>query len=95
MSNELILHTFTTDVQDTQGRSLVDMTLTNMYDPECGLDTALYLVNYGVDDEQDKARLLCVACEWGNLGVVKELVEQHDVDPNGEYYDCAPPHCTV
>ena len=26
--------------------------------------------------------------------MVKELVEQHNIDPNGEYYDCAPPHCT-
>ena len=98
VSNELILHTFTTGERDGQGRSLVDMTLTNMYkygDPDRGLDTALYLTNHGVDDEQDKAKLLCEACKWGNLDLMKKLVEQHNVDPNGEYYDCAPPHCTV
>ena len=100
VSNELILHTFTTGVRDGQGRSLVDTTLTAMYeyydhDPFHGLDYALFLINHGVDDEQDKARLLCEACKLGNLDVVKELVEQHNVDPNGEYYDCAPPHCTV
>ena len=94
VSNELILLTFTTGVRDGQGHSLVDMTLTNMYDPVY-LNIALYLTNHGVDDEQDKARLLCEACKWGNLDVVKELVEQHNVDPNGEYYDCAPSHCTV
>ena len=98
MSNELILLTFTTGVRDGQGHSLVDMTLANMYeydDRDCGLNTTFYLINYGVGDEQDKARLLCEACEWGSLDVVKELVEQHNVDPSGEYYDCAPPHCTV
>ena len=91
VSNELILYTFTTGVRDGQGRSLVDMTLTNMYkydDPDCGLNIALYLTNHGVVDEQDKARLLCKACEWGNLDVVKELVEQHNVDPNGECTTC-------
>ena len=97
VSNEFILHTFTTGVRDGQGCSLVDTTLANIYeygDPDCGLDIALFLINHGVDDEQDKARLLCEACELWNLDVVKELVEQHNVDPNGEYYDCASPHCT-
>ena len=98
MSNELILHTSTTGVRDGQGRSLVDTTLANMYDyddPDDGLDIALFLINHGVDDEQDKANVLCKACDWGNLDVVKELIEQHNVDLNGEYYDCSPPHCTV
>ena len=95
VSNELILLTFTTGVRDDQGRSLVDTTLDKFY-PEDGLvDIALFLINNGVDDEQDKARLSCEACQRGRLDVVKELVEQHNVDPNGEYYDCAPPHCTV
>ena len=99
VSNELILHTFNTGVRDDQGRSLVDMILANMYeyydDPDDGFDIALFLINHGVDDEQDIANVLCEACERGNLDVVKELVEQHNVDPNGEYYDCAPPYCTV
>ena len=92
VNNELILHTFTTGVRGGQGRSLVDTTLVNMYEyydgPDRGLDIALFLINHGVDDEQDKARLLCEACEWGNLDVVKELVEQHIVDPNGECTTC-------
>ena len=95
VSNELILHTFTIGVRDSQGHSLVDMTLVNIYeydDPDHGLDIALYLINHGVDDEQDKARLLCEACYLGNLDIVKELVEQHNVDPNGEYYDCVHLH---
>ena len=88
VSSELILHTFTTGVRDGQGRSLVDTTLVNMYDPDRGLDIALFLINHGVDDEQDKARLLCEACELWNLDVVKELVEQHNVDPNGKCSTC-------
>ena len=67
----------------------MDMTLTNKYDyddPDRGLNIVLYLIKHGVDDEQDKANVLCEACYLGNLDVVKELVEQHNVDPNGEYY---------
>ena len=46
----------------------------------------LYLIkHHGCGDEQDKAKLLCKACQRGNLDVVKELVEQHNVDLNGEY----------
>ena len=70
VSNELILHTFTTGVRDGQGRSLVDMTLTNKYeyaDPDRALDTAHYLINNGVDGEQDKANVLCEACKRGEL----------------------------
>ena len=95
VSNELILRTFTTGVRDGQGRSLVDTILVNMDEYDDRGDIALFLINHCVDDEQDKAKLLCEACIWGNLYVVKELVEQHNVDPNGECCDCAPPHCTV
>ena len=69
----------------------MDTTLTHMYDyddPDRGLNVALFLTNHGVDDEQDKARLLCKACELWNLDVVKELVEQHNVDPNGKCSTC-------
>ena len=49
-------------------------------------DVGLYLMkHHDCVDEQDKAKLLCKACQRGNLDVVKELVEQHNVDPNGEY----------
>ena len=51
-------------------------------------DVVLYLIKQV--DEQDKAKLLCEACVCGNLDTVKELVEQHNVDPNGEcnYVTC-------
>ena len=58
-------------------------------DNDC-IDIALYLMNRGCTcSDEDKAKLLCEACSWGKLDVVKELVEQHKVDPNGECY-CAP-----
>ena len=47
-------------------------------------DIALYLMSRGCGGDQDKANLLCAACYHGNLGVVKELVEQHEVDPKSE-----------
>ena len=47
-------------------------------------DVALYLINNGYGSEQDKAKLLCKGCTSGNLDVVRELVEQHKVDPTGE-----------
>ena len=56
-------------------------------------NVGLYLMEcHGCGEEQDKTKLLCKACKWGNLDMVTELVEQHNVDPNGEYYDCAPSH---
>ena len=85
--NELILHTFTAGVRDGQGFSLVDIIFRNLH--EFGEDfsdefnTALYLINRGCGD---KAKLLCEACKWGNLDMVKQLVEQHNVDPDGKYY---------
>ena len=39
----------------------------------------------GCGDKQDQAKVLCKACQGGNIDVVKELVEQHNVNPNGEY----------
>ena len=36
-----------------------------------------------VDSE---VKLLCGACRWGNLEMVKELVGQLKVKPNGELY---------
>ena len=77
----------TSGVRDDNGRSQLDLAL----DEESGDngDIGLYFIkHHGCVDEQDKAKLLCKACEWGNLDVVKELVEQHNVDPNGEYITC-------
>ena len=77
----------TAGVQDDEGESLLDVTLENIddyYIADDSLNIALYLVTRGYDGDEDKVKVLCKACEWSKLDVVKELVEQHKVDPNGE-----------
>ena len=64
-------------------------------DNDFELKMALYLINHGCDDEQDKVKLLCEACVCGNWDVIEELVEQHNVDLIGEYHRCVPSHCTI
>ena len=44
-------------------------------------------------DDREYSKLLCEACQrcdWDDLDKVKELVEQHKVNPNGEDV-----HCTI
>ena len=54
----------------------------------CGcVDVALYLINHGYGDDKDKAKLLCKACRLDKLDIVKELVEDHGLDPKGKYYN--------
>ena len=81
------MYTLTAGVRDDNGRSPLDVAL-----DEGSWDNGrvgLYLIkHHGCGDEQDRAKLLCKACKEGNLDVVKELVEQHNVDPNGEYITC-------
>ena len=45
-------------------------------------EVALYLVNCGCGGDQEKIRILCGACYWGNLDVVKKLVEGLKLDPS-------------
>ena len=71
-----------TGVQD-DGESPLDKALDGHYSEH--FDIALYLINNGYGNEQDKAKLLCKGCSSGKLDVVKELVEQHKVDPTGEH----------
>ena len=79
--------TMTAVVRGDNGQSPLDMAL-DEGSVDNG-DVGLYLIKHHCGgDEQDKAKLLCKACKWGNLDVMKELVEQHNVDPNGEYITC-------
>ncbi len=54
------------------------------YESENCMDVALYLMSRGCGYNSDKEKLLCAACRWGNLNLVKKLVEQHKVDPTSE-----------
>ena len=47
------------------------------------LDVALYLISRGCGSDKDKGKLLIRTCWSGKLKVVKELVEQHNVNPKG------------
>ena len=77
----------TTGVQDHERQSLLDIILADIddeYSAHNPLNIALYLVTHGYGGDEDKAKVLYEACCWDKLDVVKELVEQHKVDPNGE-----------
>ena len=80
---------FTAGVRDDKGHSPLNSAIMSdnfIIDSVCA-DITLYLMNHGCTcSDEDKAKLLCEACYWGRLDVVKELVEQHKVDPNGEHY---------
>ncbi len=75
-----------TDVRDDEGKSPLDKAMAPecLYENEGCVDVALYLTSRGCGGDKDKANLLCAACFYGKLGVVKELVEEHEVDPKSE-----------
>ena len=72
---------------DVRGKSPLDHAL-NCYSDDytnVRVDTALYLMKkLGCGDDKDKVKLLFAACYQGKLNVVKELITEHKVDPNGE-----------
>ena len=70
-------------VEDHKGWSPLGRALYNLHTFEGRLDVGLYLINFGCGNDNDKAKLLFGACQWGRLDVVKELVEQHKLDPAG------------
>ena len=84
---------------DDEGQSPLGIALMDDNDDDC-MDVALYLMSRGCAcGDEVKAKLLCRACSCGKLGVVKELVEQHKVDPKSECDDVVllKPlhHCTI
>ncbi|XP_064387909.1 alpha-latroinsectotoxin-Lt1a-like isoform X2 [Halichondria panicea] len=80
------------DVIDDFGQSPLDDAIGNMLVSKVYVDVVLYLMSRGCCGDEDKADLLRGACFWGQLGVVKELVEQHKVDAkNVRSIDKTPP----
>ncbi len=72
-------------MRDDEGQSPLDNALKEWYEDNGSVDVAHYLMSRGCAcGDEDKAELLCAACYHGNMGVVKELVEQHKVDPKSE-----------
>ena len=48
------------------------------------MDVGLYLINQGCGSKEDKGLLLCGACQYNRLDVIKELVEKHNISISGE-----------
>ena len=88
----------TVDVRDDEGRSPLDILLEGIDDLDWfkqyyGFPIAHYLLSCGYGDKEDRVKWLYKACRWGQLEVVKELVERHNVDPNGEHTHTACMEC--
>ena len=78
-------------MRDDEGRSPLDRVLEDVDDEKelvYRLNLGLYLINHGCCGDEGKVKLLCVACLQGRLDMVKELVEQHKVDPRGKCVYC-------
>ena len=71
-------------VRDNRGRSPLDCALEYTDEYEDCVNTAHYLISHGSGGDKERGMLLCGACHHGKLDMVKELVEQHKVDPNSE-----------
>ena len=71
-------------VRNKNGKSLLDIALDKL-EKKSFFDIANYLIKCGCHGDEIEEKLLCGACRWGKLEMVKELVEQLKVDPNGEY----------
>ena len=68
---------------DYEEQSPLDNALNEWWEHDGCVDVAHYLMSCGCAcDDEDKDLLLRAACYHGNMGVVKELVEQHKVDPS-------------
>ncbi len=71
-------------MRDGKGQSPLDKALDYSRSDGC-VDVSLYLMSRGCAcGDEDKAKLLCAACLYGKLDVVKELVELHKVDAKSE-----------
>ena len=79
MKKSLVYCIFFADVKDGNEDSPLDVAVRKN-----NLDMALYLISRGCGSNEDKDKVLVEACQSGKLKVVKELVEQHSVNPKGD-----------
>ena len=70
-------------MKDTMGLTSLVRALDNQYDSESYVGVAHYLVKHGYSSSKERDMLLLGACRWGKLDLVKEIIEQHKVDPKG------------
>ena len=76
-------------MRDDKGKSPLDRAMEDMYFTEGCSEVAHYLMSHGFDsDKETLTKLLCGACRWRKLAMIKELVEQHKLDPKSEPLSC-------
>ena len=80
--------TITTGVRNGKGQTPLDKALDINTLGETGSkdfpEVALYLIDCGCPEgSKDKLKILRGACRWGKLDMLKKLIEQLKVDPNG------------
>ena len=80
--------TITTGVKNGEAKTPLDKALdVNTLDETGSEDfpeVALYLIDCGCPEgSEDKLKILRGACRWGKLDLLKELIEQLKIDPNG------------
>lgn len=63
--------------------SPLNQSFERMYDYSNCIESTLYVLSQGYGGIESKVKLLCGACFWGKLEVVKELVENHKLNPDG------------
>ena len=72
------------DLRDDKGNSPLDRAINNMY-KKVYPEVALYLMNKGCEtDKETLTKLLLEVCRTSKLEMVKELIEQHKLDPKSE-----------
>ena len=65
-------------MKGNEGDSPLDLALR-----ENKLDIVLYIFTRGFGSDEYKHKVLIQACKYGGVKEVKELVEQHNVNPKG------------
>ena len=74
-----LLYVLSLDMRDDKGRTPLDTAIEN------STIAVRYLMDHGsgMCGDKQRGKLLCRACNSGNLDMVKKLVERHKVDPKG------------
>ena len=84
---KIVIKIFHTDVKNDMGQSPLDLALKPDKFQRDSVEAAYYLISRGFGESEDKAKLLCEACHWGFVDMVKEIVEHHGIDPQCEQHD--------
>ena len=77
---------FMVGLSNEKQQPLLDTTLERIKDEHYCIDVVIYLMNCGCTcSYTDMINLLFGVCAHGKLNVVKDLVEHHKVNPQGQF----------